>query len=209
MRERQECQVCIVDDDPSLRRALSRILRTHGFAVRTFSSAREFLDQDIPRKTVGCILLDINMPGMNGLDMQSELVDRGVQLPVVFITANATVPASVKALKKGALDFVEKPFDSNALMAIVDNAIDISRRRIEESIEYSALKERMASLTPRELQVFEHVVSGMLNREIALRLGIVEKTVKVHRARLMAKLEAKSVVDLVRLSERLRQRRPA
>ena len=204
MHDKRNCQICIVDDDVSIRKGLRRLLRSHGFTPKEFSSAREFLDTEISQKTIGCILLDITMPGMSGLDMQDELLNRGIQLPIIFISGYGTVPKTVQAMKKGAIDFLEKPFDGDGLMQAIDHAVAVSRQREEESMAYRALKEKMAALTPRESQVFEHVVTGMLNREIAEQLGIVEKTVKVHRSRLMDKLGAKSVTDLVRMSEMLK-----
>lgn len=204
MYDKRDCQICIVDDDVSIQRGLRRLLRSHGFAPRVYSSAREFLDAKIPPAAIGCILLDIKLPGMSGLDMQGELLDRGIQLPIIFISGCGTIPHTVQAMKRGALDFLEKPFDGDDLIKAVDDAIALSRQRSAENMAYQKLKEKMATLTVRENQVFEHVVNGMLNREIAEHLGIVEKTVKVHRSRLMDKLAAKSVTDLVRMFEKLK-----
>jgi FixJ family two-component response regulator len=197
-------EVIIVDDDPSIQRALNRLLRVHGFSRRIFSNAEEFLTDRKPPPTVGCMLLDVNMPGLSGLELQAELQKRGFRLPIVFLTAHGTVPTSVQAMKLGAMDFLQKPFDSQALIAIICKAIERSRQQSAEAQECRDLEQRFASLSRRERDVFRLVVKGLLNKQIAFELGIVEKTVKVHRARVMEKMQANSLAELVRMAETLR-----
>jgi RNA polymerase sigma factor (sigma-70 family) len=197
-------EVIIVDDDPSIQRALNRLLRIHGFSRRIFSNAQEFLADRNPIPAVGCMLLDVNMPGLSGLELQAELQRLGFRLPIVFLTAHGTVPASVQAMKLGAMDFLQKPFDSQDLIAIIRKAIDRSRQQFAEVQECRDLEQRFAAISPRERDVFRLVVKGLLNKQIAFELGIVEKTVKVHRARVMEKMQANSLAELVRMAETLR-----
>jgi RNA polymerase sigma factor (sigma-70 family) len=197
-------EVFIVDDDPSVQRALRRLLTTNGFPARVFCNAKEFLDQGAPMPAVGCLVLDVKMPGLSGLDLQAELKQRGLRLPIVFITGQATVPMSVQAMKQGAVDFLQKPFDGQTLIATIREAIARSRRQAAEENECLDLEQRFGSLSPRERDVFRLVVKGLLNKQIAYELGIVEQTVKVHRARLMDKMQADSLAELVRMAETLR-----
>jgi RNA polymerase sigma factor (sigma-70 family) len=197
-------EVFIVDDDPSVQRALRRLLTTNGFPARVFCNAKEFLDQGAPMPAVGCLVLDVKMPGLSGLDLQAELKQRGLRLPIVFITGQATVPMSVQAMKQGAADFLQKPFDGQTLIATIRKAIARSRRQAAEENECLDLEQRFGSLSPRERDVFRLVVKGLLNKQIAYELGIVEQTVKVHRARLMDKMQADSLAELVRMAETLR-----
>jgi FixJ family two-component response regulator len=197
-------EVFIVDDDPSVQRALRRLLTTHGLSARIFCSAKEFLDQGPPVPAVGCLVLDVQMPGLSGLDLQAELQQRDLRLPIVFITGHGTVPMGVQAMKQGAVDFLQKPFDSLALIATIRKAIARSRQQAAEAHECLDLEQRFASLSLRERDVFRLVVKGLLNKQIAFELGIVEQTVKVHRARLMDKMQADSLAELVRMAETLR-----
>lgn len=197
-------EVIIVDDDPSVQRALNRLLGTHGFARRIFSSAKEFLANWAPTPAAGCLILDFEIPELNGLELQAELQRRGFRLPIIFITGHGTVPMSVQAMKHGAMDFLQKPFDSQSLINIIRKAIDQSRRQSAEEHECLNLEQKFASLSPREQDVFRLVVKGLLNKQIACELGIVEKTVKVHRARLMEKMQVKSLAELVTIAETLR-----
>jgi RNA polymerase sigma factor (sigma-70 family) len=196
--------VFIVDDDPSVQRALRRLLTTNGLSGRIFCSAKEFLDQGAPVPAVGCLVLDVQMPGLSGLDLQAELEQRGLSLPIIFITGHGTVPMSVQAMKQGAVDFLQKPFDSQTLIAAIRKAIARSRQQAAKEHECRGLEQRFASLSLREREVFRLVVKGLLNKQIACELGIVEQTVKVHRARLMAKMQADSLAELVRMAEALR-----
>ena len=197
-------EVFVVDDDPSVQRALRRLLTTNGLQTRIFCSAEEFLDQGASVPAVGCLVLDVQMPGLSGMDLQAELQQRGMRLPIVFITAQATVPMSVQAMKQGAVDFLQKPFDSQTLIATIRKAIARSRQQAEEEHECLDLEQRVESLSLREREVFRLVVKGLLNKQIAAELGVVEKTVKVHRARVMQKMHAGSLAELVIMAQTLR-----
>jgi RNA polymerase sigma factor (sigma-70 family) len=197
-------EVFVVDDDPSVQRALRRLLTTNGLQARIFCSAEEFLDQGASVPAVGCLVLDVQMPGLNGMDLQAELQQRGMRLPIVFITAQATVPMSVQAMKQGAVDFLQKPFDSQTLIATIRKAIARSRQDAAVEHECLDLEQRVESLSLREREVFRLVVKGLLNKQIAAELGVVEKTVKVHRARVMQKMRAGSLAELVIMAQALR-----
>jgi RNA polymerase sigma factor (sigma-70 family) len=204
MADETAAEVIIVDDDPSVQRALKRLLTVHRLPTRVYGSAQEFLDQGVPTSPCGCLLLDIEMPGINGLELQAQLRQRGFRLPIVFITGHGTVPMSVEAMKQGALDFVQKPFDSSNLIEIIRNAIARSRQHAIEQQECLDLEQRLESLSQREREVFRFVIAGFLNKQIGFELGIAEKTVKVHRARVMEKMQANSLAELVQLAEKLR-----
>jgi FixJ family two-component response regulator len=194
--------VYVVDDDASMRRALERMFRTAGFAVRTFDSAAAFLAHDkdaIP----SCAVLDVRMPAVDGLGLHARLKDARRALPVVFITGHGDVPTSVRAMKTGAIDFIEKPFADEDLIAAVRTALDASRGGALAHEERVALEGRVKSLTPREREVFVLVAQGLPNKTIGARLGIAEKTIKVHRGRVMDKMAAGSLADLVRIAGRL------
>jgi len=198
----EKAAVYVVDDDPSVRKALQRLLRSADYDAKTFASAPEFLDftcPDIP----GCLILDIKMPELSGLELQERISEKGISLPIIFITGHGTVPASVKAFKAGAMDFLQKPFKEGELLDAVFRAIEKHRRLRREQKEMQALHARLETLTPREREVFSLVVSGLLNKQVAFDLGITEKTVKVHRARVMQKMGAQSLTDLVRFAEKL------
>ena len=197
-------EVIIVDDDPSVQRALNRLLSTHGFRVRSYCNARDFLDQRAAMPTVGCLVLDVAMPGKNGLELQTELQRLGVRLPVVFITGHGTVPMGVQAMKHGAVDFLQKPFDSRTLLDIVRKAVESSREQSRQASECQDLESRFLSLSEREREVCKLLIKGLLNKQIGAELGIVEKTVKVHRARVMEKMHAHSLAELVGMAETLR-----
>lgn len=194
--------IFVVDDDPSVRRSVSRLLRSAGHAAESFSSATEFLESP-SRARPGCLVLDVHLPDLNGLDLQLELEAREELLPIVFITGLGDIPTSVRAMKGGAVDFLTKPFEASALLAAVSEALAKGRQARRDREEREALGERLATLTARERQVFDRVAQGRLNKQIALELGTAEKTVKVHRGRVMQKLGAGSVADLVKIAERL------
>lgn len=194
--------VYVVDDDPSVRKALERLLRSAGHDARTFPSALEFLNFSHPH-AAGCLVLDIKLPGLSGLELQEQLADKGITFPIVFITGHGTVPASVRAFKAGAMDFLQKPFKDSELLDTVARGIEKHRRLRQEQHEIKKLHAGLDTLTPRERQVFRLVVSGMLNKQIAFDLGTAEKTIKVHRARVMQKMGARSLAELVRFGEKL------
>jgi FixJ family two-component response regulator len=194
--------VFVVDDDPSVLRALTRLLAAAGFEARGFPSPAAFLEQHDPA-IPGCLVLDVALPGLDGLQLQQALTISGCARPIVFITGRGDIPTSVRAMKSGAVDFLTKPVDDEELLAAVRNAIGIDRRARMAQVELDALGQRLASLTPREREVLAHVVTGRLNKQIAADLGTVEKTIKVHRGRIMAKMAARSLADLVRIAERL------
>jgi len=188
--------VRVVDDDAAVLKSLDRLLRSAGFTVRTFPSSRDFLqhnDDGIP----GCVVLDLSMPGLNGLQLQQALASAENPCPVIFITGNGDIPSSVRAMKAGAVDFLTKPFDQAQLLGAVRLAIDKDRSARAVRAERSSLGARVAALTPREREVMAHVIAGRLNKQIAAALGTAEKTVKVHRARVMKKMGVDSVAELV------------
>jgi len=189
--------VHIVDDDEAVRRGLQALLEVNGYAVRTFASAEAFLAA--APSAPGCILLDLRMPGMGGLELQAELKRRGSRLPVVIITGHGDVPAAVAALKAGASDFLEKPFDSDVVLASVAEAL----RAEPPPGERTAIAAAVAQLTPREREVMQLVTAGQTNKAIAHRLGIALRTVEIHRARVMEKTGARNLSELIRLALRL------
>jgi FixJ family two-component response regulator len=193
--------IFIVDDDPAVLTGLSRLLRSFGLNVVTFSSPQEFLDQHDPQ-TPGCLILDIAMPGLNGLELQEALTNMGSKIPIIFLTGHGNVPDSVQAMKHGALDFLAKPVDEKDLFAAIHIAIEKDGVARQTRAEIDEIHERVKSLTPREREVLTHLVSGQLNKQIAYDLGTVEKTIKVHRARVMEKMKVNSMAELVRLYER-------
>ena len=193
--------VFVVDDYAPGRRSISRLLRTAGFVVAAFASAQEFLAQYDPQ-TLGCLVLDLAMPTLNGLELQRVLAKAGSLLPIIFLTAHGDVPKSVQAMKHGASDFLTKPVNDEDLLAAVRSAIEKHRALWREQAELSEIRARLSTLTPREREVLEYVVAGKLNKQIASDLGTVEQTVKVHRAHVMQKMKVHSVAELVRLTER-------
>jgi RNA polymerase sigma factor (sigma-70 family) len=198
--------VFVVDDDAAVRRALERLIKSVGLDVETFASAQEFLQRDPPDRPA-CVVTDIRMPGLSGLDLQKELADANLSMPIVFMTGHGTVPMSVRAMKAGAVDFLQKPVDEQVLLDAIHQALERGSREQVASAQHAEIQERIELLTAREREVFELVVSGMLNKQIAAELGASEKTIKVHRGRVMQKMQADSLADLVRMAERAKIRR--
>ena len=198
--------VFVVDDYAPLRRSISRLLNAADFVVVAFGSAEEFLAQYDPQ-TSGCLVLDLGMPTLDGLELQRILTKAGSLLPIIFLTGTGDIPSSVQAMKEGASDFLTKPVNDEELLAAVRVAIEKNLALHREQAELSEIRARVTTLTPREREVLEYVVAGKLNKQIASELGTVEQTVKVHRAHVMQKMKAHSVAELVRLTERCGIRR--
>ena len=193
--------VFVVDDYAPVRSSISRLLRAAGFAVAAFASAQDFLAQYDPG-VWGCLVLDLAMPALNGLDLQDILAKAGSLLPIIFLTGTADIPKSVQAMKHGASDFLTKPVNDQELLAAVRVAIEKNRALRREQAELSEIRGRLDTLTPREREVLEYVLAGKLNKQIAGDLGTVEQTVKIHRAHVMQKMRVRSVAELVRLAQR-------
>ena len=194
--------VFLVDDDPSVRKALTRLIKSAGYDVKAFASARDFLDS--PRaENVACLVLDIRMPGLSGMDLQRELNTANTALPIIFITGHGDIPTSVKAMKAGATDFLPKPVKEIDLLKAIEQALARCASERAARDELKGIHGRIQRLTPREREVLEHVVSGKLNKQVAYDLGTVEKTIKVHRARVMQKMGVGSLAELVRVAERV------
>ena len=191
--------VFVVDDDPSVLRAIARLLRLE-FAVEAFDSPSAFLESMRP-DAPGCILLDLALPGVSGLELQERLVASGCMQPVVFLSGQGSVRTSVQAMRAGALDFIEKPWENDSLLNTVRRALERDREMRTRRSASDLIARRVASLTPRESEVFRHVIAGRLNKQIAARLGTAEKTIKVHRARVMHKMSVRSVAELTRVAE--------
>ena len=194
--------IAIVDDDPSVRKGLERLIRSLGWRAETFASAQEFLDRS-RTEAPSCLVLDLQLPGLSGLDLQKRMSDAGLEIPIVFLTGHGNIPASVKAMKAGAVEFLTKPVDEQDLLGAIQEAIERDRRTREEHADKRELKRRYESLTAREQEVMAQVISGLLNKQIAGELKITEDTVKFHRGNIMRKMEAGSLADLVRMAENL------
>lgn len=194
--------VFIVDDDASIRRSLERLIKPVGFQVESFASAQEFLRRE-PTIRPACLVLDVRMPGPSGFDLQDKLASLHCNLPIIFITGHGTIPLSVRAMKGGAIEFLTKPLDEQYLLDTIHQAIELNRQAMQEQVKITEVQQRLTSLTPRESEVFKLVITGLLNKQIAFKLGRSEKTIKVHRARVMEKMQAKSLAQLVRLAEKV------
>jgi len=194
--------VFLVDDEPGMLKALTRLLEAEGFAVRAFTSAKTFLES-YHAEALGCVVLDVAMPELDGLELQQRLTQSGVLLPIVFLTGHGDIPMSVRAVKAGALDFLTKPVKDADLLRAVRAALQRAAEQREFIRETALLHQRYSGLTPREREVMAHVVAGELNKQVADALGIGEHTVKVHRSRIMEKIGVQSLADLVRAAERL------
>ena len=189
-------KVFVIDDDDAVRKALGRLLRSVGYEAETFVSAEDFLSRNHP-DALGCLLVDVQLPGLNGLELQRMLVNANLHWAIVFITGHGDVPMSVQAMKAGAVDFLTKPFNDEQLLQAVQQALDKSRRERSEQRQVNEILRRISTLTAREHEVLCHIVAGELNKQAAADLGITEKTIKVHRARVMDKMRASSLAELV------------
>jgi len=202
MTEERQPVVCIVDDDESVRTSIARLLQTVGLPSRSFATVSDFQRWAVPG-FLGCLILDIRMPGLSGLDLQLDLAEAGEQIPVIFVTGYADVPLAVRAMKAGAQEVLTKPYDQQLLLDAVHRALQTATARHEEREQLIRLRAAFETLTPREREVLVLVASGLVNRHIAARLGTSEKTIKVHRANVMRKMGADSVAALVRMVDRL------
>jgi len=194
--------VYLVDDDEALRRATTRLLSACGYTVKSYASAEEYLATLDPMAS-GCLLLDLRMPGQSGLELQKFLVSRRIALPIVFLTGHADVPTSVLGMKQGAVDFLQKPVREEDLVAALDRALSLDKETRVEKVEIVELQNRYNTLTPREREVLTEMVAGLRNKQTAFTLGIAERTVKLHRSRVLEKMSAPTLPDLVRMAEKL------
>lgn len=200
--KKAEQVVFVIDDDPSMRTAIKDLIEAVGMSCQTFGSGQELLGADLP-DVPSSLVLDVRLPGLSGLNLQRELTERGIHMPIIFITGHGDIPMSVQAMKAGAVEFLTKPFRDQDLLDAIEQGIERDRSARKQLMAFRELRERSETLTPREREVMGLVVAGMLNKRIAVELDISEKTVNVHRAQVMQKMRADSLAELVRMSEKL------
>ena len=205
MSTQGEATVFVVDDDPSMRESIKDMLESLGLHCEAFSTAQEFLATD-RRNVLGCLILDVRLPGISGLDLQQELRKARIGIPIIFITAHADIPMTVRAMKSGAVEFLTKPFREQELLDAVQRSLSLGRSAREKELELGELRQRFEKLSAREREVMRLVISGMLNKQIAAELGASETTVKIHRRHAMEKMQAKSLPELVRMADKLKFR---
>ena len=203
MSSADDATVFVIDDDDQMRAAMQRLLKSVGLRAEAFASPQEFLRRKLPDGP-SCLILDVRLPGMSGLDVQRKLTETGLQIPVIFITGHGDIPMTVKAMKSGAVEFLTKPFRDQDLLDAIQQALERDGITLKEQAEVHDLQERYRALTAREQEVMTLVVSGMLNKQIASEIGVSEATVKIHRGNVMHKMQAASVVDLVRMADKLK-----
>jgi FixJ family two-component response regulator len=198
----EESIVFVVDDDDSLREAIARLLRVVGLKVECFASAQEFLGRRLP-EVPSCLVLDVRLPGASGLNIQAELAEAGVQIPIIFVTAHGDIPMTVRAMKAGALEFLTKPFRDQDMLDAVQLALGRDRARREQDQAHATVRANFSTLTQREKEIMELVTAGLMNKQIAARMGLAEITVKIHRGNVTRKMGARSVADLVKMAQAL------
>lgn len=201
MRNHRTRTIFVVDDDPSVRKATERLLRSDGYAVKLFTCAKEFLESRLFNSS-SCLVLDVRMPGLNGIQLQEELIKKKILIPIVFITGHGDIPMGVNAMKRGAVDFLPKPFNDQDLLDSIDKAIEKNIAIKKAQSQKDKILRLFKTLTPREQEVMRWVITGLLNKQIAQKLGTTEKTIKVHRGRVMHKMRVPSVAQLLRLAQK-------